>query len=105
MSGSLVAEQTVRITPRNVKKRIEFVGHAPVRDRVTSDLWVWEGVDGRDYAVHGTWNADGHAYFYDVTDPRLVKILERAAGQQFAPFQRPPTALGPVANTDTTLLP
>ena len=35
---------------------------------------------------------------------RLVKILERAAGQQFAPFQRPPTALGPVANTDTTLL-
>ena len=36
---------------------------------------------------------------------RLVKILERAAGQQFAPFQRPPTALGPVANTDTTLLP
>ena len=35
---------------------------------------------------------------------RLVKILERPAGQQFAPFQRPPTALGPVANTDTTLL-
>ena len=25
-------------------------------------------------------------------------------GQQFAPFQRPPTALGPVANTDTKLL-
>ena len=35
---------------------------------------------------------------------RLVKILERPAGQQFAPFQRPPTALGPVANTDTKLL-
>ena len=76
MSGSLVAEQTVRITPRNVKKRIEFVGHAPVRDRVTSDLWVWEGVDGRDYAVHGTWNADGHAYFYDVTDPANMQRID-----------------------------
>ena len=35
---------------------------------------------------------------------RLVKILERPAGQQVAPFKRPPTALGPVANTDTKLL-
>ena len=76
MSGTLVAERTVRIAPRNVKKRVEFVGHAPVRDRVTSDLWVWEGVDGRDYAVHGTWNADGHAYFYDVTDPANMQRID-----------------------------
>ena len=27
--------------------------------------------------------------FKDVRDGRLVKILERPAGQQFAPFQRP----------------
>ena len=67
--GSHTARYSVLITSRDVAQRVEFVGHVPVRDRVTSDLWVWEGVDGRDYAVVGTWNAEGHAYFYDVTDP------------------------------------
>ena len=75
-SGAQMAERSVRITPRNVERTIELVGHAPVRDRVTSDLWVWEGVDGRDYAVHGTWNADGLAYFYDVTDPSNMQRID-----------------------------
>ena len=51
------------------------MGHAPVRDKHTSDLWVWEGVDGRDYAVTGTWSADGEAYFWDVTDPANMKQI------------------------------
>ncbi len=75
-SGAQMAERSVRVTPRNVERTIELVGHAPVRDRVTSDLWVWEGIDGRDYAVHGTWNADGHAYFYDVTDPSNMQRID-----------------------------
>ena len=75
-SGKEMARRSVQITPRNVRRKIELVGHAPVRDRVTSDLWVWEGVDGRDYAVHGTWNADGHAYFYDVTDPSNMQKID-----------------------------
>jgi hypothetical protein len=74
-SGSHLARRSVRISQRQVARKIEFVGHAPVRDRVTSDLWVWEGVDGRDYAVHGTWNAEGHAYFYDVTDPANMQLI------------------------------
>ena len=76
MSGDRLARQTVRVTPRNVQREIEFLGHARVSDRVTGDLWVWEGVDGRDYAVHGTWNAEGHAYFYDVTDPRNMELID-----------------------------
>ena len=76
MSGDRVARQTVRTVPRNVQQDIEFLGHARVSDRVTGDLWVWEGVDGRDYAVHGTWNAEGHAYFYDVTDPRNMELID-----------------------------
>ena len=76
MSGGRVARQTVRTVPRNVQQDIEFLGHARVSDRVTGDLWVWEGVDGRDYAVHGTWNAEGHAYFYDVTDPRNMELID-----------------------------
>ena len=76
MSGDRLARQTVRVVPRNVQREIEFLGHARVSDRVTGDLWVWEGVDGRDYAVHGTWNAEGHAYFYDVTDPRNMELID-----------------------------
>ena len=74
-NGKTIAQQTINIVPRNVKQDIEFVGHAPVRDRVTSDLWVWEGLDGRDYAILGTWNADGHALFFDVTDPKNMQRI------------------------------
>ncbi len=76
MSGDRLARQSVRVVPRNVKREIEFLGQARVSDRVTADFWVWEGVDGRDYAVHGTWNAEGHAYFYDVTDPRNMELID-----------------------------
>ena len=67
--GSLSATKAVKIAPRDVQKPIEFVGRGAVNNVHTSDLWVWEGVDGRDYAVTGTWGADGEAYFWDVTDP------------------------------------
>jgi hypothetical protein len=33
---------------------------------------VWEGIDGRDYAVTGTWGGNGEAYFWDVTDPENI---------------------------------
>ena len=77
LSGTASASRTVRVTPRNVSRTLEFVGHAPVRDRLTSDLWVWEADDGRDYAALGTWNADGTALFFDVTDPaNMERIAE-----------------------------
>ena len=63
-----VAHQTVQITNRFATQDVEFIGHASVTDVPTSDLWIWEGVDGRDYAVTGTHNAKGAAYFWDVTD-------------------------------------
>ncbi len=62
-SGDRIARATVRVAPRDVSRELEFVGQAPVRDRITSDLWVWEGLDGRDYAILGTWNADGARSF------------------------------------------
>lgn len=68
-SGGHVARQTVRINERNVQKRLELVGHSLVNNVHTSDLWVWEGVDGRDYAITGTWGGNGDTYFWDVTDP------------------------------------
>ena len=76
-SGKHVASARVTITPRNVGRAVELVGQGRVNDRHTSDLWIWEGADGRDYAVTGTWGADGHAYFWDVTDPsRITRISE-----------------------------
>ena len=69
MSGPLTARRTVRVTPREVVRKVEFQGQGRVADVHTSDLWVFEGNDGRDYAVTGTWGGDGWAYFWDVTDP------------------------------------
>ncbi len=68
-TGTAVAQTTVVVTPRDVARDVKILGHAPVLDVHTSDLWVWEGVDGRDYAITGTWSANGEAYFWDVTDP------------------------------------
>ncbi|MFQ5568720.1 MAG: hypothetical protein ACE5G0_03535 [Rhodothermales bacterium] len=68
-SGSFSAETGVRITPREVRREVELVGQGQVSDVHTSDLWVWQAPDGRDYAVTGTWGANGQAFFWDVTDP------------------------------------
>ncbi len=75
-SGNHFAETTFRVFQRNVKRSIEVVGKGIVPDVKTSDLWVWEGVDGRDYAVTGTWGARGEAFFWDVTDPTNIHIID-----------------------------
>ena len=71
--GTARAEHTVRIGKRlKTKYEIKLVGQGEVLDTHTSDLWVWEGVDGRDYAVTGTWGANGDTHFWDVTDPSKI---------------------------------
>lgn len=75
-SGTAFSQQIIRVEARNVKKDVEVVGHGAVLDVHTSDLWVWEGVDGRDYAVTGTWGANGDAYFWDVTDPYNITAID-----------------------------
>jgi hypothetical protein len=75
-SGERVDMKTLSIEPRNVRRKIELVGHGRVSDRATSDLWVWEGADGRDYAITGTHSASGHAYIWDVTDPARLEIID-----------------------------
>lgn len=75
-AGQIVAEQTIRVDQRNVTQELRKVGHGLVSDVHTSDLWIWEGTDGRDYAVTGTWGANGEAYFWDVTDPANMSIID-----------------------------
>ena len=75
-TGSHSAARTVSIEGRDVRREVEVVGRGKVLDRHTSDLWIWEGTDGRDYAITGTWGADGHSYFWDVTDPANIEKLQ-----------------------------
>jgi len=74
--GSASDRFTLRCDERiQTKRKLVKVGHGPVLDVHTSDLWVWEGVDGRDYCVTGTWGANGDAIFWDVTDPANIERI------------------------------
>ena len=76
MSGNTIARETVRIEKRDVTREFEFLGEARVPGHLTSDLWIWEAADGRDYAVIGSWGGPGNAYFYDVTDPSNMELVD-----------------------------
>lgn len=66
--GDRVAEMPVEVTPRAARRELRLVGRAAVADRLTADLSVFTGSDGRDYAYVGT--AQSNAILvYDVTDP------------------------------------
>ena len=78
-SGGFIARKTIKVVPRNIKKTVKVVGHGTVSDFNTSDLWVWPGVGkhkGKDFAATGTWGANGDAYFWDVTDPSKMTIID-----------------------------
>ena len=78
-AGGFSAQKAIKVTQRDVSKKIKLVGHGLITDVLTSDLWVWPGVGkhkGKDFAVTGTWGANGEAYFWDVTDPANMKIID-----------------------------
>ncbi|TVP75790.1 MAG: hypothetical protein EA352_07195 [Gemmatimonadales bacterium] len=73
-AGPLQARHSVEVGPRHAVQRVNFRGQGRVSDQHTSDFWVFEGNDGRDYAISGTWGSDGWAFMWDVTDPaNMVK--------------------------------
>ena len=74
--GNITSSKVVNVFPRNVNREINNVENGLVNDKHTSDFWVFEGVDGRDYAVTGTWGADGKVYFWDVTNPSKIKKID-----------------------------
>ncbi len=71
-AGSLSAFTTVEVAPREAVQEIQVHGQGSVADVHTSDLWIYEGNNGRDYAVTGTWGGNGWAFFWDVTDPTQI---------------------------------
>ena len=78
-SGGFSARKTVEVVKRNVRRKAKVVGHGTVANVNTSDLWVWPGVGkhkGKDFAVTGTWSANGEAYFWDITEPEKMHIID-----------------------------
>ena len=75
-SGAIQTTLNITVQPRNIRRNLEVVGKGIVPDVKTSDLWVWEGIDGRDYAITGTWGARGEAFLWDVTDPSNIHTID-----------------------------
>jgi hypothetical protein len=75
-AGGLSARHSYVATPRDVVQAVEVVGHGLESWYRTTDLWVYEGVDGRDYAVTGSKVSGGFAFFYDVTSPAAITKID-----------------------------
>ncbi|HEX8692443.1 MAG TPA: hypothetical protein VF746_08500 [Longimicrobium sp.] len=61
--------------------RFEVVGRGPVTHTRTTDLWVFRGRDGRDYAYTGTFGIcercpGNRLYVWDVTDPARPALTD-----------------------------
>ena len=74
--GNISSSIQVKAIDRDIRKEIVKLGLGEVFDRRTSDAWFFEGSDGKDYGVSGTWGSDGTAYFWDVTDPTDIKKID-----------------------------
>ncbi|GIT11893.1 MAG: hypothetical protein CM1200mP33_0790 [Chloroflexota bacterium] len=62
-----------------MEKNVRLVGHGLISDVKSGDLWVWAGVGkhkGKDFAATGSIFGNGEAYFWDVTDPANMKIID-----------------------------
>ena len=78
-SNGLTRSQSIEVVPRDVGMDVELIGFGLVSNVKTSDLWIWPGIGkhkGKDFAVTGTWGSNGEAYFWDVTDPANMKIID-----------------------------
>ncbi len=75
-AGPLSARHAFRATPRDVVQEVEVTGHALETWYRTTDIWVFEGVDGRDYAITGSKVSGGYAFFYDVSDPGAIQKID-----------------------------
>lgn len=68
-AGTVSADAIAEVRSRDIAQEPLQVGIGLVSHAPSSDLWVFEGVDGRDYAYVGTHNGGQKMYAWDVTDP------------------------------------
>ena len=78
-SNGLTSSRIIEVIQRDVGMDVELIGFGLISNVYTSDLWIWPGIGkhkGKDFAVTGTWGSNGEAYFWDVTDPANMKIID-----------------------------
>lgn len=68
-AGAVSARHSFQAKSRGVVQELELVGQGAENWYRTTDLWAFEGLDGRDYVITGSKVSGGYAFFYDVTDP------------------------------------
>jgi hypothetical protein len=66
--GGLRARLPIVAEPRTRRGVFQLVGRGPTTDPRTTDLWVFRGSDGRDWAYTGSTGGD-RVRVWDVTDP------------------------------------
>jgi hypothetical protein len=75
-----VGEQTVQTAVVEVEAReydaeLVLMGRGPISEHHSGDMWVFEGVDGRDYVYVGTYMHDWMKV-WDVTDPANAVLTD-----------------------------
>ncbi len=77
-TGSASAAAIVEVTERPDPVTVEFLDHGVRAEVATSDLWVFEGVDGEDYAYTGTHARGGgqRMFVWRVTDPSNIVLVD-----------------------------
>lgn len=71
-AGPLRTERSFEVSQRDVVQRVQVLGHGSVSSHYTSDVWPFEGMDGRDYAMTGSRQGMSHAYIWNITDPSNI---------------------------------
>jgi hypothetical protein len=74
--GTHRAHSELTVVPRPDRRTITSIAHgvAP-RGQSTTDLWVFHGLDGRDYVYTGTYSGN-LVYVWDVTEPSTPTIVD-----------------------------
>ncbi|MFQ5552036.1 MAG: LVIVD repeat-containing protein, partial [Gemmatimonadales bacterium] len=77
-ASGMSAEAIVEAVGRPAATPVKLVGKGPVGHVATSDLWVFTGRDGKDYAYTGTHAQGGgqRMFVWDVTDPANVRLTD-----------------------------
>jgi len=77
-TGSASAASIVEVAERPGPIEVEFLDHGVRAEVATSDLWVFEGADGEDYAYTGTHSRGGgeRMFVWHVTDPTNISLLD-----------------------------
>jgi hypothetical protein len=74
--GGVWRDVLVRAQPRPSRRKISLVSHGVVpTGQATTDLWAFEGQDGRDYVYTGTYHGN-LMYAWDVSDPAAPVIVD-----------------------------